>query len=363
MKYSHLIVGTVGIVIGLFAGQLLRRPGTGSGSETPVANRPTLTGITQKVAPAQMSDGDKNRPVGKRLLSGDHLSQPAADEATITAYLERHGHSKDALVAAALLSSNPAYLREAAERYPDDPNIQLLVIGSDAFSEDRSEWIERFKKSQPDNAVAALLLGGDLLARGDVENGLAELRLAAGQTTHNDFAAEGALAMQSALIEFGIPPLEMKLRTLPVHAIRHLQQLQAGAKSLQTLAENATSPEEKTELATLGVALGNHMTQGEANRAGINRLVGYSIESQFLNMLDPDLDSPSFPESPAAMLREVEADTAQLKADLNLDERIPDLSEQQVIHLIDRIHAVGQPEAWIWLREQLGEAGAGERPE
>ncbi len=353
----RLIYVAVGFVAGFAVAQLLdhlspKSATVGSGSENTMFEPPRSPRKDVAKPPGRKR---ASPPIGKDGLFGEHLKEPAADEATIDAFLRRHDYSKESMLAAILLSTNPAHLREAAERYPDDPHVQLLIIGSDAFAADRSEWIARFKSSQPENALASLFLGGDLLAKDAVEAGIAELRLAASQSHHDDFGTEGSLAMESALIELGHSVLEAKLRSLPVHAIRHFKQLQGTLKNLQELAANAASSEETAELATLGAALGNQLSQGEAKRFGINRLVGFSIEKQFLEMLEPDMVSPSFNETPAAMLEEVEKENAQLIEDLKLNDRIAELSEQQVIHLVDRIRTVGQPEAWVWLREQLGE--------
>jgi hypothetical protein len=70
-------------------------------------------------------------------------------------------------------------------------------LTGDVLPDERREWPERYKRSQPDNLLSSLLLGGDLLANGEVEAGLAELQLATSATGYDDFVAQGGLAIEA----------------------------------------------------------------------------------------------------------------------------------------------------------------------
>ena len=140
--------------------------------------------------------GDKSTwPIGNDAIDPERFLETPANTAELAAYVERHGFAKEAMLAVALMSRDPEYLITAARRYPDDPHLPLLVLTGDVLPDERREWLERFKRSQPDNLLSPLFLGGDLLANGEVEAGLAELRLAASATGYDDFVAQGGLAI------------------------------------------------------------------------------------------------------------------------------------------------------------------------
>lgn len=352
VRSSYLICAVVGGVIGITV-QVLLFPlppgGTPDGDAGPGLGkvRKMLTGLI----PGMSSERNPGDPIG----DVDYLAlmEPAADEATIDAYLERHQFSRESMLAAALMSEDPARLIAAARRYPDDPYFQLLVIAGDALPEERREWLERFKASQPDNLLSSLFLGGDLLADGEVEAGLAELHVSANSEGHEDFSNEGGLVLEAALIELGHPPLEAKMRSNGAISSRHLQRIQQEMKHLRKLADEAGSPEEKTELASLGAKVGYRMHHGGTSANRITQLVGFAQQNVFSRMLDPDTAIAGIDKTPTQLREEFEAEKARIISDSELSERTGELTEQQVVHLIDRRRVFGDENANNWLREQL----------
>ena len=351
MNRTHIIAVAVGVAIGFTAARLSRSIPEGFVAVDPPAGKrmktePRLKGALDKPsAGAEKLEGDMD-------LSAV-LLEPAAEEDAISAYVESHDYSKEALIAAASLSSERSYIMELARRFPNDPHVQFLVISKDALPGEKSAWIRRFKESQPDNGLASLYLGGDLLTQGAAEQGLAQMRLAAAQEIFEDFSTARMLAIESALIELGRSPLETKLRSTFGLELPQVGQISAILKDLRSLAEQSSNPDETTELATLGVALGNQLSQGNADRLLVNKVVGLAIESQFLKMLDPNLESANFSQSPAVLLEEIEAENAQIKNAIPVAERVTELSEQQIIHYMDRVRATSELEAIQWLRGQL----------
>jgi len=322
---SHLIACGVGAAIGFAVSLALRAPADAPGGDRPEPALPgKLSALPEQPLPMTPS---APRPVGNAFFEGERLTGPVADKATFDAYLGRHRHSKEALIAVSLLSSDTEYLEEAARRYPDDPHVQLLVISRKALPGEQAEWIERFKASQPDNALASLFYGGDLLKQGETEKAIAQLRLAAGQPTFDDFSAQGSLATDAALTEFGYSALETKYRSTLGRGIPHLAEVNGTIRGLKDLALAAQDEAGKTELATIGIALGNHLSQGDANDLLINRVVGQSLEAIFLEMLDPELKPENFSATPGEMLEEIKRERATLKDSVSMSERVGELTE------------------------------------
>ena len=339
MKATYLLSVAAGIGIGFGVMQLMRGEGSGENPE------PARTQSLRSGANPQRADRS-------------NIESIAPDRDALKTYLERRDESKEAMIAVALLGKDMGDLVALAERYPNDPLVQLAVIGSPKFPGDKSEWYRRFKKSQPDNLLASLLLGSHLLATGASEEGLAELRAGSGLSNYNDFTAEGAVIMEGALLELGYSPYEAKTKSAFGSPLEYSVQLQQGTIDLGELMEAAATDEEKTGLAVLGVAIGNQLSEGEAKQSVINRMFGLGMESMFLKKLDPDVQLPNFAKTPGEMLEEIKDERRRLGEEIEfVTERYEALDEQQQIHFLDRSRALGDAPAHAWLLEQFPAGG------
>ena len=289
--------------------------------------------------------------------------KPIPDPAGFENYIERHDHSLEAYLAAIHLSSDPVrHIAAAAERFPDDPRIHYLILGHNAFPEDRDKWIERFKKSAPDSAIASIFSARAKFAAGDREAAIEQLELAARQGGLEEFTKGSLMASDAALIEFGFTPLEAKLRGTFRQTALVLGGYQKTFKDLREATKETNDPAEKLELASLGVALSNQFSQGEANTNLINRLVGISGETMFLRDLDPDLESPNFSGTPAELLEQLEAERKEIREfTLTADDDdgqlgvLQNLNEAEMEHYLDRVRSVGELEALRWAEQYTAE--------
>ncbi|MGI9242297.1 MAG: hypothetical protein ACR2RV_15975, partial [Verrucomicrobiales bacterium] len=341
MKLRETIFLVCGIVIGIGAAQLFRKASpngtvdevaTESGKRSP---EPRLSGRIAK-------KDDPNNPSLGELMEEVMLMEAAADDAELRAYLEENSYSREAVVAAALLSGDIAYLVDAAERYPDDPHVQLLVLDREDFPGGRDGWYARFKRSQPDNMLASMLHGYHLLSQGSTTEGLDQLRTGSRQSNYNDFASESSLAMESALIQLGRSPLEAKIRSVafPTTLAKQLQ-VRPDSEFIKAI-EATENEDERQELVLVGVALGNQMSQGQAGKNTINRLVGFSMEQRFLMQLDPQLESPALSAPPEEMMEEIQLEANRLRDQtVEFSEHYLDLNEQQMMHYLDRLRSAG----------------------
>ena len=351
MRTSNLISGGIGIAIGLSIALLLRPDPAGDQRSDPRTAKAELPDHP-RMKPTETRSGESAEPAPGLEIDEAMLTREL-DPTEIEAMLERRGRSREALISAALLTGDKSYLEEAAGKFPDDPQVQLLVITNDVFPTARSEWINRLKRSQPDNSLASMLKAGDLFASGSEQEAVAELRLAAGQTGYDGFTNESMLAMESGLIEIGHSPLEAKVRStmgLPLH---ELVMLRDTLSKLHPLAENATTTEERNELATLGFVLGNQLSQGAGRTTIINGLVGMATESRFLNLMEPDYQSPTLRSTPSEMLAEIDAEREEIREITTIADRLPELGAAKFSHYLDRMRTQGELEAIRWAREQL----------
>ena len=339
MSYAPILI--LGIAIGAVAGLLFpprpvpREGGIAAHDQGAGGDGPPLSAIGRRGAPHARPIGDLHRT---------QFDQPAGTDEEYEAYLERHGRSKEALLGVYFLSKDDTHLEEAARRYPDDPNVQLLVISKHLFPEERSQWIERFKASQPNNLIASIFRGGDLLARGEIEAGLLEMSEAADQEGYRDFVVENCFAMEAALVELGCPAVETKMRSGPLDVFRHVNPMNAELRRLEKLAAESPDPETKAGIARIGLEIGRQLDSGEAGTRLLNHLVARSMMERFAELL-PAEESNTIP--PVGHVQ------SQLDFYTGLDQRSGELNEQQYIHLLNRTRSEGAFGAMRWLSSQL----------
>ncbi len=349
MRSSNLLFGVIGVALGVLIAVLMRQQD--QPEQAAHAEKMKLTGNPKWGAGLGPAPGSNSSPFQlENLMEPDEL-----DRADVEAMLQLRGYSREALISAALLTGDLAHLKMAAERFPGDPQVQLLVITNDVFPEARSEWIDRLKQSQPDNSLASVLKSGDQFASGKQEEALEQLRLAASQPDYEGFTTESMLAMESGLIDLGYGSLESKLRSTMGLPLPELQMIRKTLNQLHPLAESAATVEERNDLATLGIVLGNQLSQGAGRTTIINGLVGMATENKFLKLLEPDYQSPTLSATPAEMLAEIETERQEISEiiEFGFGPRLQELDEAKFSHYLDRLRTQGELEAIRWAREQL----------
>lgn len=127
---TALAAGTVAL--------LRRQDGSPPSASVPVPGSRTANGTSSKIL--------------RRILEGGEPPRPTPEQ--LGGFVERQKRSAASLLAAWQIGGDPAWLDEAAERYPDDPRVALAKVGilgeGDAAAR---EWIGRLRRADPGNAL------------------------------------------------------------------------------------------------------------------------------------------------------------------------------------------------------------------
>ena len=100
-------------------------------------------------------------------------------------YLTQNRRSVEALLGALRASGDDSLLAEAKERFPDDPRVQFAAAYKTESPEERQQWLEKFKQSDPQNALADYLLAAEHFKSGQAEQALQEITTAATKPTES----------------------------------------------------------------------------------------------------------------------------------------------------------------------------------
>ncbi len=268
----------------------------------------------------------------------------------IEAYLQKNHRDADSLLAAFQVSQDPSYRREAGANFPDTPAVQFAVIVGRAFPGEQRKWIDAFKASSPDNALAWYFSAMDYFNSNQLDLAVSELSEATRRQSFNTYAAQNTQAMEDMCLLAGWPPLAARAWALSRQSNSHLPSLKNLAGQMmqaqqQDLARgNAASA---NSLASMGMVLGNTLRA----RGPIEQLMGIAIEKKILAQLDAavnyDFLGRPVNEAMAELDRQKQAIADALK---NRDQLRPNLNEAGLAAYFEHEKLYGEMNALQWLQ-------------
>jgi hypothetical protein len=286
----------------------------------------------------------------ERFMAGE-LDLQLTPEQTAE-YLRQYGTNAETLLA----TQKKDYIKLAAELFPNDPRVQYAVVTRDLFPEARREWLDRFKQSAPDNAMADYLSAREYLRAGDREQGLKDLAAAAGKPHFNDYTLEQVQNMEDAQLSAGRSLLEAKLAggELLLPQLAMFKGLAQDVQAIQKEYLGAGDAASAETLAQMGRLLGQQLSGGEGSRTLIGQLVGISVERIVLNQLPLD-SRPDFLGGSTVQQRfdEIAAFRQSVKTlTPQLNELMARGNETEIISYFDRMKLQGEYKAMLWLQNR-----------
>lgn len=239
-----------------------------------------------------------NAPVTiKEVLEG--IIQPPA-QAEVDAFLQEHGRSQSNLLAAHTLTSDISYLEEALQRFPDNPNVLVAILSQEKPQENAIELAETLTFLEPDNALSHYLHGKALLDVGEIDAAFVALSDGASASSFQATLTEQIEGL-TAFHEFqGSSPDLALIQSVFGAGLPHLDKM-------RKLTQELTIYNSQDDIAvSVGVAMGNHLSQGAGNYLLINQLVGLAIEQQFLESRPPETFNLFLNQTHGELLRDIE---------------------------------------------------------
>jgi RNA polymerase sigma factor (sigma-70 family) len=313
----------------------------------------------QPVAELAASASKVAAPSVKKSLVDQVIEAPKLSVGEIETYLQQNKRSVESLLAAFRVSGDKAYLREAATSFPNDPAVQFATIAFDVFPEQRRQWLEAFKGTSPDNAVAWYLSALDYFKTKQPDLALQELGEATRKDSFNAYASQASQAVEEMYDLAGRPPLEAKYASTCGVLKPHLSQLKSLGTEMMQLRQQYQDQGDTASansLAYMGLVLGTRLGTGANNQSIIDQLVGIAIEKNVLGQLDAT-GSYEFLGRPVS---EVVADLDRQKQSIRQatefkQQLVPSLNATDLVNYLDREKLYGEPEATAWLHAKYGQ--------
>jgi len=284
-----------------------------------------------------------------RFAEGDI---PRLTREQVEPFLAKNHRSVEALLGALRASGDDELLKEAKEKFPNDPRVQFAAAFKSDSPQDQREWLEKFKASSPDNALASYLLASGHFKSGETEQALRELAAATAKPAFENYLVDFIQNAEEAYHAGGFPTAEAKAAAGMGALLPELAQLKSAGVGLAELAKKYQQAGDEASARTaleMALTLGHRLDQTPQITL-IQELVGMAIERIALNGMNPN--SP-YGQSGQTVQDQIDALAARRKAMRTLtSESAPilmSLSDEDTVHYFDRSRMYGEVAALRWV--------------
>jgi hypothetical protein len=269
-------------------------------------------------------------------------------------YLERNQRSAASLLAAFRTTGEPELLAEAAQKYPDHPQVSFEgALRKDVTPEERRHWLDALKGVAPDNALANYLSAADYFRNAQTDQAVQELVTASGKSAFNDYTLERLQDDEEAYRAAGYSVAESQLLASQQLLLPQLVQTKELSGQMIALANSyQQNGDEASHQAVLDMALdlGRRYSDSAPGESLISQLVGVAVERTALAAMDPQATLDGGTQTAQERLDQL---TQTRKAIQDLSKQADPLwhsiNDQDLISYHSRSLAFGEHAALQWL--------------
>ena len=277
----------------------------------------------------------------------------------VEAYLKANGRKASSLLAAYRTSGDPALLKEAMEKYPNDPQVAFeAVLDKDLSPEEQRQWLNTFEKSAPDNALANYLSAFNYFNSGQIDQGVQELAAASGKQL-DDYTLARVQDDEEAYLSAGYSAAEAERIADSSLMMSQLGQVKQLGRDLIALANAYNqSGDQASAQASLQMAmnLGQNVASESSSMALISQLTGISIETLALNAMNPNSPYGDNGQTVQDQLNQIAQQRATVYAMVQQAEQLlPTMSDQDMLNYENRRRIFGEVAALQWVVNKYGQ--------
>jgi RNA polymerase sigma factor (sigma-70 family) len=275
----------------------------------------------------------------------------------IEAYLKANQRNAASLLAAFRNTGNLTLLREAMQKYPNDPQVDFAAaINKDLTPQEQRQSLDAFEKLAPDNALANYLSANNYFNSGQTDQAVQELVAAASKTQLQDYAVEDVQNVKEAYLAAGYSDTDAEAIALmqqsgglPNPNLMGLRQL---ADNMVNLANSyAQGGDMASAQATLQMVVNlGQQYLGLGEKTAVTQIIGQNIEQVGLAAMDP---SSPYGDAGQTVQDQIAAIAQQRAALMQLGQEFqavqPMMTTQDWFNYTDRVMVFGQQAANQWV--------------
>ena len=284
---------------------------------------------------------------------------PRLSPEQVEAYLKTNGRTAASLLAAFRTSGDTAMLKEAMEKFPNDPQVAFeAVLDKDLSPAEQRQWLDAFKKSAPNNAMANYLSALNYFNSGQTDQAVQELSAAAGKPLE-DYTISRMQNDEEAYIAAGhsiSDATDLALWEIMLPQVSQLEHLGYNTVDLAKAYNQAGDPASAQAALQIAVDLGRQYADPSPGKTEISQLVGLAIEEKALQSMDPNSSYGGGAQTVQDLLDGLAQQRASIKG---LSRQATDLfstmSDQDWIIYKERFTAFGGLAADQWVINKYGQ--------
>ena len=310
----------------------------------------------QVSSPAEAAADSSSTNFLRRMIEGD---TPKLTSEQVESYLKEYHRNAASLLAMARVTGDKSFLKEAMEKFPDDPRVAFdaVFLNRDSTAEERRQWVEKFRQNAPDNALASYVSALDYFKSGQTDQAVQELMAASAKSQFQDYFWDQVQNAEEAWRASGYSELDARWLGMSQSLLPHLAQLKQLNQSIMDVANVYRQAGDET---SAQAALQYNLQLGERlaelpNDPLITQLVGVAIQRNALSALDPNSLCGTTGQTVADRLEQLKQQR-ELARNLNrqMEPLLPLLSPQDLITWADRRRAYGELNAMQWMINKYG---------
>jgi len=299
--------------------------------------------------------------IGRLLKSGD-FPQLSLDQAET--YLRQNRRQAENLLAAWQVTGNRTFMQEAMEKYPNDPRVAFTAAclynsygSEEEAAKGRRHWLDTFKQSAPDNALANYLSAREHFKSGQNDQAVHEM-LSAANKPMQDYALDFMQNSEEAYRSAGYSDAESKAvagASLLLPQADAFKQLGLNLVDLAKAYRQAGDESSAQVALQMASNLGQRL-DGPGTFTLIHSLVGIAIQRNVLNAMDPNSpygDSGGTVQNQIDALNQRRASIKDIRT--QSDVVLPTMSEQDLSTYFDRVKLFGDEAALRWAVSRFGQ--------
>ena len=279
----------------------------------------------------------------------------------VESYLAANRRNAYSLLAAYCITGDPALLAEAMRQYPRDPEVALdAVFNKDASPEEQRQWLEAFKQSAPDNALANYLSALNYFKTGQTDQGVQDLIAASNKPQFQDYRTDRIQAAEE-ILSSAYPVAEAEAlamyNTTLLPQPGSLRELSRDVVDLANSYRQAGDEASAQAALQIAVNLGQNYAAGSvAGEPLITQLAGLSVEIYALGAMNPTSPFGANGQTVQDEINQLAQQKAALKDGVpQVDLLQQAMTDQDWISYCDRCKSSGEASANQWLIGKYGQ--------
>jgi len=305
--------------------------------------------------PAESAEELRATNLYTRLVNGD---VPKLSPEQLNTYLTQNQRNAESLLAAFRASSDEAYLKEAEEKFPNDPRVAYAAVFKSDSPEERSQWLDRLKQSDSGNALPNYFSALDAFKSGQMDRAVQEITAATGKQQFQDYTMDFLQNAEEAYRSAGYSEADAKSIAATELLLPDLKELRDLGRRMVSLANSYRQSGDSGSADTalqMDIALGQRFG-GYPGEPLIDRLVGIAIERDALTTMDPNSSYGSSGQTVHDRITQLDNTRQSLKSlaqqETGLFER---MSDTDIVSYWDRWRAFGYEPTMQWAINKYGQ--------